>query len=115
MITGQLIAMSIMFAITCGVTTLLCLPITLISQKSKTVNFYWRGFWAFLAVIAGTAGGASSLMILGLEDPAISNRVYSVLIAAFVGFVVLAWCHLSGTFLMGFYKKARTLLGAAIN
>ena len=107
MISGQLIAVSIMFLVTVMVTTLLCLPITAFKQKSRIINFYWTGFWTFLAVIAGAAGGSSSLMILGLEDQAVSNKVFSALITAYVTFVVVGWFHLSGQALLAIFRKAR--------
>ncbi len=108
MITGQMIAMAIMFMVTVGVASLLLIPATSFAPKSKVMRFYWCGFWAFLAVIAGTAGGSSTLMILGFEDPDFSNKVFSVLIGAYVTFVVAAWCHLSGSALMTVLKKARS-------
>ncbi len=108
MITGQLIAVSIMFLVTVIVTSLMFIPVTAFKHTSRVIKFYWTGFWAFLAVIAGVAGASSSLMILGLEDQAFSNKVFSGLIAAYVTFVVAAWFHLSGKAMLAVVKKARS-------
>lgn len=107
MITGQMIAMAIMFMVTVGVASLFLIPMTKFQHKSKLINFYWSGFWIFLAVIAGTAGGSSTLMILGTEDQALSNMVFSALITSYVAFVIIGWCHLSGKAALTVYKKAR--------
>lgn len=110
MITGQMIAMAIMFMVTVGVASLFLIPMTRFPQKSKVVNFYWAGFWMFLAVIAGTAGGSSTLMILGAEDAAFSNKVFSALLTSYVAFVVIGWCHLCGKAAMTALKKARATI-----
>lgn len=107
MITGQMIAMAIMFMVTVGVASLLLIPATAFAPKTKVIRFYWCGFWAFLAVIAGTAGGSSTLMILGMENEAFSNKVFSVLLGSYVAFVVIGWCHICGSTALTMFKKSR--------
>ena len=113
MITGQLIAMAIMFMITVGFASLLFLPVTCFSQKSKVVNFYWSGFWIFLAVITGTAGASSSLMILGMENQAFSDTVLTGMLLSFVLFVVVGWFHLCGKGFLMVLKKSQSFLKTA--
>lgn len=113
MITGQLIAMMIMFMITVGFASLLFLPVTCFSRKSKVLNFYWCGFWIFLAVITGTAGASSSLMLLGMENQAFSDSVLTGIILLFVLFVVVGWFHLCGKGVVMALKKSQSLLKAA--
>lgn len=112
MITGQMIAMAIMFMVTVGVASLLLVPATAYAPKKKTIRFYWCGFWAFLAVIAGTAGGSSTLMILGLENEAFSNKVFAGLLGSYVAFVVIGWCHICGSVLLSALKKSRAAVPA---
>lgn len=107
MITAQVIAVTLMFVITVIFASLMFVPVTCFARKSKTVNFYWNGFWAFLAVIAAVAGGNSTLMILGQSDPVFANQLFSLLIGLYVAFVVVGWFHLSGKAIVTVFNRVR--------
>lgn len=87
----------IMFLITVGFASLFFLPATLYKRESSIFNFYWFGFWGFLALITGIAGGASTLMLIGVESVAFTNATIAGVMTAYVGFVVFAWFRLVGT------------------
>lgn len=107
MISGQLTAVLVMFAITVVCASILLVPATCFARKSKVVNFYWSGFWILLAVIAATAGGNSVLSILGESEPFIAARVFPMMVALYVCFVVVGWFHLSGKAAMAFLLRVR--------
>ena len=107
MISGQLTAVFIMFAITVVFASVLLVPVTCFARKSKLVNFYWSGFWILLAVIAATAGGNSVLTILGESEPFIAARVFPMMIALYVCFVVVGWFHLSGKAALAIFNRVR--------
>jgi hypothetical protein len=104
MISGQIIAVAIMFLATVFTAALFFVPVTCFARKKPLTNFYWCGFWAFLALITGFAGASSTMMLLGAEDPAISNFMLSSLTSAYVAFVVIAWFHLTGRAAFSFIK-----------
>lgn len=97
----QLAPMLIMLAITLLAAGLLLLP-TRIKYEPKVINFYWSGFWKFLALIALIAGGSNALILIGVEvDPA-SNMVLTGIMYAYIAFVVIGWFHICGAaFLKG--------------
>ena len=107
MITGQMTAVLIMFAITVVFASLLFVPVTCFARKSRTVNFYWSGFWILLAVIAATAGGNSVLTMLGESEPFIAKKVFPMMIALYVLFVVVGWFHLSGKAALALLNRVR--------
>ncbi len=94
----QLIPVTIMFTVTFVVATLMFLPMTCFDFKKKSalVNFYWCGFWIFLASIAALAGGKNTLMLAGLNADEFANATLMGTNAAFVFFVVFAWFRLAG-------------------
>jgi hypothetical protein len=96
-----------MFVITVIFASLLFVPVTCFARKSPVVNFYWCGFWSFLAVIAAIAGGNSTLMIVGHADPAIAERLFPALVTLYVGFVVVGWFHLSGKAALMIFSRIR--------
>jgi hypothetical protein len=92
----QFLPVAIMFLITVCVASLLFVPVTMSSNKSGTVSFYWKGFWVFLALIAGFAGASSTLMLLNIDNTSVSNAILAALVSGHVIFVVVGWFHLSG-------------------
>lgn len=107
MITGQFTAVLIMFAITVVFASLLFVPVTCFARKSRLVNFYWSGFWILLAVIAAMAGGNSILTILGQSEPFIAQKVFPMMVALYVCFVIVGWFHLSGKAAMAILSRVR--------
>ncbi len=92
--TPQLTASLIMFAITIIVASAFCWPMTRFPRKSKLVNFYWAGFWSFLAIISAVAGAQSTLLILGQDVSRFASAILGALVITFVLFVVFAWARL---------------------
>ena len=86
---------AIMFAITAGVTSLLCMPVLGFPMKNKLVNFYWAGFWIFLMMISAVAGAMNTLLILDVPAEQTANIYLSILTVCFVIFVVFGWFRLS--------------------
>lgn len=107
MISGQITAVLIMFAITVVFASILLVPVTCFARKSRTVNFYWSGFWILLAVIAATAGGNAVLGILGESEPFIATRVFPMMVGLYVCFVIVGWFHLSGKAALAIFNRAR--------
>lgn len=94
----------IMFSITVVIVGLCCLP-TLLSSKSSLLNFYWAGFWGFIAMIAVVAGGEQTLMLSGYDAPGPIHQVKMILTLCFVLFVVFAWFRLSGAMLVATVRR----------
>lgn len=88
---------TIMFLITIGFTSILISPAKAFPRKNELANFYWRGCWTFLSLIAALSGASSTLMLLGL-DPThfMTHAIMSAAVASFVCFVVFGWFRLSG-------------------
>ena len=84
-----------MFAITAGVTSLLCMPIFAFKLKNKLVNFYWAGVWVFLMLISSVAGAMNTLMLLDVPAEQIATIYLSILTLCFVLFVMFGWFRLS--------------------
>jgi len=93
--SAQLIPALIMFAITAGVTSILCMPIFAFPLKNKIVNFYWSGVWIFLMMISAVAGAMNTLMILDIPAEQIATIYLSILTMCFVIFVMFGWFRLS--------------------
>lgn len=93
---AQFLPATIMFVITAGVTSLLCMPILGFKLKNKVVNFYWAGFWIFLMLISSVAGSMNTLIILDVDAAEQTANVYlSILTLCFIIFVVFGWFRLS--------------------
>ncbi|WP_409433688.1 hypothetical protein ACJ3XI_04060 [Litorimonas sp. RW-G-Af-16] len=97
---ANLLPAVIMFAITVSVATLFFVPVTRFPAKNELINFYWAGFWVFLAVIASIAGGVNTLMIVDFNSYAIANALLFATISCFICFVVFGWFRLSATALL---------------
>ena len=105
----SLIPATIMFLITIAFATVCLLPMTLYKQSNEIANFYWRGLWMFLALIAGLAGGNSTLMLRRVPvDMGVSQAIIVGVLAAFVCFVVFGWFRLVGLASIALFKRART-------
>ena len=57
----------LMFVATVLVSGLLIMPALKFNIKHDLTRFYWRGFWAFLCLIAAFAGGQQILMLAGVD------------------------------------------------
>ena len=101
----SLIPTGIMFVFTAFFTTLFFIPITRFPQKHKLVNFYWVGFWLFLAAIAAFSGGMNALLIMQMDTLKFGNAVLFSITICFVLFVMFAWFRLVGLALMSGAKK----------
>lgn len=86
----------VMFLITVGVCALFSFPPRRWPAKRPALQFYWAGSWMFLVAIAGLSGGASTLMLLGVDAVAAVEWAGAVLVPAFSAFVVLGWLHTVG-------------------
>lgn len=89
----------IMFTITVVVVGLCFLPATY-ERKSPLVNFYWVGLWLFIGLIAAIAGGEQTVMLAGMESPALAIKLQTSVSVCFVIFVIFAWFRLSGAALV---------------
>lgn len=94
-----------MFLITVVVASLFFVPVVKFARKTPLVNFYWVGFWVFLALIAGFAGASNTLMMMGIDDPVMSAAAINAVMSAYICFVVFAWFRLSGTAFMSLAKR----------
>ena len=93
--SAQLIPALIMFAITAGITSVLCMPIFAFPLKNKIVNFYWAGVWVFLMMISAVAGAMNTLMILNVPAEQTATIYLTILTMCFVIFVMFGWFRLS--------------------
>ena len=99
---AQYLPAIIMFSITIIVVSLFCIPVTAFPKKNKLVNFYWIGFWVFLAIIASIAGGMNTLLIMGYNSETAANALLAGVNTSFICFVVFAWFRLSAkAFIVG--------------
>ena len=92
---AQYLPAIIMFSITAVMVSLFCIPVTAFPKKNKLINFYWIGFWAFLAIIASIAGAMNTLMLMGYNSEPAANAVLAGVNVSFIFFVVFAWFRLS--------------------
>lgn len=95
-----------MFLITVLVASLFFVPVTVFGKKPGLINFYWNGFWIFLALITGFAGASSTLMLMGAENTAVSSTLLGALLTAYVVFVIVGWFHLSGKAVYKLIRKS---------
>lgn len=93
--SAQFIPALIMFAITVGVTSILCMPIFGLPLKNKLVNFYWSGVWVFLMMISAVAGAMNTLLLLDVPAEPIATIYLTALTLCFVIFVMFGWFRLS--------------------
>lgn len=98
----------IMFILTVLIASLLFVPPTKYPLKNKIANFYWAGFWTFLAAIWSIAAAISTMTILGLNNFDFSNALLFSVVLSFMVFVAFAWFRLSATALIAGVKKLRT-------
>ena len=103
----QLLPASIMFFITIGFTSLFFVPVTKFQRKDELVNFYWIGFWLFLALISAIAGAANTLLLLKYDSMAFTDAVLMGVTASFVFFVMFAWARLCGTLFLSSFNRFR--------
>jgi len=103
----QLLPASIMFFITIGFTSLFFVPVTKFQREDDLVNFYWIGFWSFLALISSVAGAANTLLLLKYNTMAFSDAALMGITASFMFFVMFAWARLIGTLILSNVKKYR--------
>lgn len=94
-----------MFTITVLITTLFFVPVTRFPQQNRLINFYWSGFWVFLAMITAFSGASSIFDLLGVNVINESNFVLNGVLLAFVAFVVFAWFRLSGATILRFIRN----------
>ncbi len=97
----------IMSVVTFLVCVMFLLP-TLFKFGTDLVRFYWKGFWAFLSLIAFVAGGAEILRLSGMPVEKASIAALSGIMAAFIFFVVFAWFRLAGVALLTGFKSMKT-------
>lgn len=109
----QTLPAAIMFFITIGFAALFFFPTTKFPQKNKLVNFYWSGFWIYLAMIASFAGAANTLMILKFDTMEFADAVLAGVSASFVFFVMFAWVRLSGSAIFAGVKRLRSKFARA--
>lgn len=105
----QFLPALIMFAITVAFVTIMFVPVTVFPQKNELINFYWAGFWIFLAMIASLAGGSNTLMLLRYDAQNFSNAILFAMVVCFVIFVMFGWFRLSATALLAGAKKLLSL------
>lgn len=105
--TPQLMAAFVMFIITVAAASMFWWPMTRFPRKSPLVNFYWAGFWTFLAMIAALSGAQATLTIMGQDVSRFSAAVLGALTLTFVIFVMFAWARLA-------LKGVQTLAAKAV-
>lgn len=106
--SGQLGPAAIMFTITVVFTAVFMFPAFKFTQKSKLISFYWTGLWSFLGWIAALSGAKGILQILGYDVHRFGNAVLTGMTAAFVFFVMFAWCRLTISGVTSVAKKVAT-------
>ena len=94
----------IMFSVTALIVGLCCLPL-LFSSRSKLLNFYWAGFWGFIAMIAATAGGEQGLLLAGVDILHITGPLKVSMTLCFVLFVVFGWFRLTSAALVATVRR----------
>jgi len=105
---STLVPSLIMFSITVFVVTLFFVPPTIFKRSNKLINFYWMGFWLFLASITSIAGAQNTLMLLDYNADAFANAALYSVTTCFVFFVCFAWFRLSSAALWHGLKKIHT-------
>lgn len=74
-------------------------------RKSKLLNFYWVGFWIFLALIAGIAGSAQTAILAGFNPTFLIDNLQPASVVCFVVFVMFGWVRLCGSALILGFKR----------
>ncbi len=110
---AQILPAIIMFFITVIFAALFFVPATKFPQKNKLINFYWSGFWIYLALIAAFAGASNILLILQYDAMSFSNAALMGISASFVLFVMFAWARLSSSAFIALFKRLRKNHNAA--
>lgn len=85
----------IMFGLTVIFASMSFFPMTRFPLKNALVNFYWSGFWTFLALIVVVAGAKETLMIAGQDVDVFSTALILALTVTFVMFVIFGWARLA--------------------
>ncbi|MEP1231473.1 MAG: hypothetical protein ABJG88_12420 [Litorimonas sp.] len=98
---------AIMFSITIIFAAMFFIPATKYPRKNKLINFYWSGFWIYLAFIASIAGAANTLWILRYDTMSLADAILTGVSASFVVFVMFAWLRLSGSVFFAAIKHFR--------
>ncbi len=98
-----------MWGATILITGFIALPAIFMRWSSSTLNFYWRGFWAFLCLIFFVAGGGTAMMMLGIDILREVDIVLGSILAAYMAFVVFAWFRLSGLAVLRLWQARRSL------
>lgn len=98
----------IMFVLTIIFASAFYWPAVRFPRKGKVTNFYWSGFWAYLAMITAIAGAQVTVAMFGIPVDAFSGAVLSAMTVTFVIFVVFAWGRLA---LMGVRHAAVKIAG----
>ena len=93
-LTPQVMSVSVMFVITIVFGTVFWWPVTRFPRKDGLLNFYWVGFWAFLAMITAMSGAQATLKLAGQNVDTTANALLNALTITFVVFVVFAWFRL---------------------
>lgn len=99
----------IMFAITVAFVIIMFVPVTVFPQKNELINFYWVGFWMFLAMIAALAGGSNTLILLRYDAQSFANAILFSMVLCFVIFVMFGWFRLSATALWAGLRRLLSL------
>lgn len=92
---GQILAISVMFFITIGVTALFCLPILKTAQKDEIVRFYWCGLWFYLCGLVSLSGAKVMLEMAGQLKHNFAQSILLGVTCSFIFFVVFAWGRLA--------------------
>lgn len=90
----QIMAALTMFMITAAAASAFIWPIVKFPNKDRVINFYWSGFWIFLAMITAFAGAQSTLTLLGQDVTHFSAAVLFAMTLTFVIFVIFGWARL---------------------
>ncbi len=93
-LTPQVMSVSVMFVITVVFGMVFWWPVTRFPRKDGLFNFYWVGFWAFLAMITAMSGAQATLKLAGQNVDTTANALLNALTITFVVFVVFAWFRL---------------------
>jgi len=99
-----------MFFITVGFTALFLVPAVHFPQKNSLINFYWSGFWIYLALISCIAGSSNTLLILRYDASSFATPALVGVSASFVVFVMFAWVRLSSAAFITAFKHLRKRL-----
>ena len=94
----------IMFSITVTFVSLSLIPATF-EKKSPLLNFYWVGFWVFIALLAAISGAEQTVWLMGYEDPALADNLLRATSVCFVIFVIFGWARLSGLALVSGLRR----------